>query len=109
MYNRFDLEEAIMHAWTTCDDINVLLEDVAKELPQDQYEDALLGVSKMHHVRMAKIMEIFEYMVKTRAIRNMTDPVDPFEWSGKKKEPEQKPKAPKVMSNGRGGVYQILE
>ena len=33
MYNRFDLEECIMNAWNTEDEITLLLEDCVKNMP----------------------------------------------------------------------------
>ena len=64
MYNRFDLEDSIMKAWNTEEEITLLLEDCVKDMPQEKYEETILGISRLHGARMQKVMEVFENMVE---------------------------------------------
>ena len=52
MYNRFDLEQCIMDSWKTEEEITLLLEDCVKDMPQEKYEETILGVSRLHGARM---------------------------------------------------------
>ena len=66
MYNRFDLEQCIMDSWKTEEEITLLLEDCVKDMPQEKYEETILGVSRLHGARMTKLMEVFENIVETK-------------------------------------------
>ena len=92
MYNRFDLEECIMQAWNTENEINLLLEDCVKEMPQEKYEDTIMGISKLHGARMTKLMEVFENIVETKQFIQDQLPL------------ERTDNRPKVYSDGRGGL-----
>lgn len=66
---RFDLEEAIMVSWATCDDLRLVLEltdkikvDKAEDL--DKLQNLLIGVEALHHERMEKVFSLFEKMVR---------------------------------------------
>ena len=95
MYNRFDLEECIMNAWNTEDEITLLLEDCVKDMPQEKYEETILGISRLHGARMQKVMEVFENMVETKQFVSDQLPLERLD------------KRPKVFSDGRGGVMQF--
>lgn len=63
MSNQFDLEQDIMTAWTTADDINLLLHSYDR-LSEDQRMNTLIGIHQMHTMRMNKLFETFEGFLK---------------------------------------------
>ena len=94
MYNRFDLEQCIMDSWKTEEEITLLLEDCVKDMPQEKYEETILGVSRLHGARMTKLMVVFENIVETKQF--IQDQL-----------PLEKNQRPKVFSDGRGGLMQF--
>lgn len=65
--NRFDLEEAIMQAWHTEQDLELFLEhymDGAKEMSEDDVSNAILGLWKIHSMRMCKLWQVFQQTFK---------------------------------------------
>ena len=92
MYNRFDLEQCIMDSWKTEEEITLLLEDCVKDMPQEKYEETILGVSRLHGARMTKLMEVFENIVETKQFIQDQLPL------------ERTDQRPKVFSDGRGGL-----
>lgn len=67
--DRFDLEAAIMSAWcNTSEDIDLIyhntdkLELTAKDC--DNLQNQLLGLKHINELRMAKLWEIFEALIK---------------------------------------------
>ena len=95
MYNRFDLEQCIMDSWKTEEEITLLLEDCVKDMPQEKYEETILGVSRLHGARMTKLMEVFENIVETKQFIQDQLPL------------ESTDQRPKVFSDGRGGLMQF--
>ena len=95
MYNRFDLEKCIMDSWKTEEEITLLLEDCVKDMPQEKYEETILGVSRLHGARMTKLMEVFENIVETKQFIQDQLPL------------ERTDQRPKVFSDGRGGLMQF--
>lgn len=77
MSNQFDLEQDIMTAWTTADDINLLLHSYDR-LSEDQRMNALIGIHQMHTMRMNKLFETFEGFLKDyyQAMKNARNPID---------------------------------
>jgi len=65
---RFDLETAIMNAWNTCDDIDLVFHSTDKlhlSLEEcDTLQNQLLGLEHMHALRMARVWAIFEDLLK---------------------------------------------
>jgi hypothetical protein len=62
MTDRFDLEQAIMSAWQTSDDINLLFEhhgDAPRPMTEDEMGNALLGIKILHDMRMEKLMDTY--------------------------------------------------
>ena len=92
MYNRFDLEQCIMDSWKTEEEITLLLEDCVKDMPQEKYEETILGVSRLHGARMTKLMEVFENIVETKQFIQDQLPL------------ERTDNRPKVYSDGRVGL-----
>ena len=95
MYNRFDLEQCIMDSWKTEEEITLLLEDCVKDMPQEKYEETILGVSRLHGARMTKLMEVFENIVETKQFVTDQLPLERLD------------RRPKVFSDGRGGLMQF--
>jgi hypothetical protein len=56
-----DLEQAIMLAWQTADDIDLLYKhhgDAPKPMTEDEVANALLGIKILHDMRMHALMEM---------------------------------------------------
>jgi hypothetical protein len=67
--NQYDLEQAIMAAWTTADDLDLLAEHTlehADEINVDQTVHAVLGLQRLHHMRMQKVWQIFENLLESQ-------------------------------------------
>ena len=63
--DRFTLEQAIMDAWHTTDDIKLLCNAVANEnLNTDEIANALIGLQHLHDLRARRVLDIFEYLVE---------------------------------------------
>jgi hypothetical protein len=59
---RIDLESAIMVAWQTSDDINLLFKhygDHPKPMTEDEVANALLGLKILHDMRMEALMDTY--------------------------------------------------
>lgn len=64
MYDRFDLEQALMACWQTVDDLKLLHEMVMEDtLDTDKIANAVMGIELLHEMRCKKTMDIFEYVV----------------------------------------------
>ena len=62
MTDRFDLEQAIMLAWQTADDIDLLYKhhgDAPRPMTEDEIGNALLGIKILHDMRMEKLMDMY--------------------------------------------------
>lgn len=68
--NYFDLEEQIMRAWTTCDDIEVVLKALDRLAPmtEDELSNLLIGIKAMHQLRCEQLFDTFESLVKQRKL-----------------------------------------
>ena len=60
--NRFDLEEAIMKAWRTSDDIKALYTS-AEHMDEDQMINALLGLEIFAEMRFNELWNTFEQCI----------------------------------------------
>jgi hypothetical protein len=66
--DRFDLETAIMSAWNTSEDIDLIfhntdnLELNAKDC--DNLQNQLLGLKHINDLRMARVWDVFEELIK---------------------------------------------
>lgn len=63
MNTRIDLEQSIMVAWQTVDDIDLLLRhysDAPKPMAEDEVANALLGLKVLHEMRMQALMDTYE-------------------------------------------------
>ena len=63
--DRFALEQAIMNAWATTDDITLLAENFSGgTLSEDEVANALLGLAALHAMRAAKVFDVFSEMLE---------------------------------------------
>ena len=72
---RFDLEEAIMAAWQTEKDIELVYESLYEELAidNDVFANFMLGLAYLHSARMSKVWSAFEgYLKEVHDERNKT-------------------------------------
>ena len=71
--DRFDLETAIMSAWNTSEDIDLIfhntdnLELNAKDC--DNLQNQLLGLKYINDLRMTKLWDVFEELIKQGEIK----------------------------------------
>lgn len=68
--DRFELENAIMNAWNTADDIELLADAVLnEELTTDEIANALIGLKQLHSMRAKKTFDIFESLIESGDIQ----------------------------------------
>jgi len=60
--DRFDLEEAIMNAWRTSDDIKAFYKS-AEYMDEDQVMNALMGLEIFAEMRFNELWNIFEQCI----------------------------------------------
>jgi len=66
--DRFDLEEAIMSAWNTANDLELIAErHIDGEIPlnEDELANVLIGLKIIHNFRCEKLFSIFEHLLET--------------------------------------------
>lgn len=65
--DRFDLESAIMEAWHTCDDIDLIYHNTDKLKLNagdcDNLQNQLLGLRHVSELRFQKLWDVFESMI----------------------------------------------
>lgn len=75
MNPKIDLESAIMLAWQTSDDIDLLFKhhgDHPIPMSEDEVSNALLGIKVLHDLRMEALMD--KYCQKMELNQYCTDP-----------------------------------
>ena len=75
MNDSVDLESAIMVAWQTSEDIDLLYKhhgDAPKPMTEDEVATALLGIKSLHDMRMEHLMDM--YCKKLELNEYCTDP-----------------------------------
>lgn len=80
-YDRFDLEQAIMVAWNTCEDIDLIYHNTdnldlnAKDC--DNLQNQLLGLKHITELRFEKMWHIFEELIRHQKLNEVSsDPSD---------------------------------
>lgn len=67
--DRFDLENAIMQCWALSDDLDLVIEDVLEgsndEPDVDEIANALIGLQRLHTLRVNKVFDVFSELVRT--------------------------------------------
>lgn len=72
---KIDLESAIMAAWQTSDDLELLFKhhgDYPTPMTEDQVSNALLGIKTLHEMRMEALLDT--YYRKMELNQYCTDP-----------------------------------
>jgi hypothetical protein len=65
--DRFDLEQAIMNAWQTIEDIKLVYKRHCDSgMTDDEVQNALLGVSTVGNMRFEELFETFETMIANK-------------------------------------------
>lgn len=67
--NVIEMEEKIMAAWNTAEDIQLLFEqylDGPGEMSEDEVSNALLGIQTLHNMRMQQLWAEFEKLAEAR-------------------------------------------
>lgn len=67
--SNFDLEQAIMAAWGTSEDIRLIWEqyyDGKEKMTEDDVANLLLGLQRLHDLRCQKLMDLFEQSIKEK-------------------------------------------
>jgi hypothetical protein len=68
--SRFELEQAIMSCWNTCEDIKLLSNKVLDgDLTDDDISNTLIGMEKLHDMRCERVFDIFEELVRNGNLR----------------------------------------
>ena len=81
-YDRFDLEQAIMVAWNTCEDIDLIYHNTdnldlnAKDC--DNLQNQLLGLKYITELRFEKMWHIFEELIRHQKLNEVSS--DPSEF-----------------------------
>lgn len=76
MNNKIDLESAIMTAWQTSEDLDLLCKhhgDHPVTMTEDDVANALWGIKVLHDMRMEKLMDT--YTRKFELDQYCTDPI----------------------------------
>lgn len=67
MKDRFDLEEAIMDAWHTKEDLDLFLKgfmDHPMPMSEDDVANAILGLMTLHDLRCKQLYEVYKQVFK---------------------------------------------
>ena len=71
--DRFDLEAALMNAWNTYEDIDLIYHNTdnlklnAKDC--DTLQNQLLGLKHINDLRMSRVWDVFEELIKEGEIK----------------------------------------
>ena len=60
-----DLEEYIMKAWQTSEDLNAVMHAM-EDMTEDEQANAILGVYTLNEVRMKDLWRVYEQFVKIK-------------------------------------------
>jgi hypothetical protein len=67
--DKFDLEQAILMAWHTSDDLRLVIEYITEQnLSTDQILNMLIGLAGLHDLRCEKTVNVFERLINERKI-----------------------------------------
>ena len=63
--DRFDLEESIMDAWRTSDDLDLIIKTMYDNEPisEDETMNLLMGLSALHNARSKKLFDVYEQLI----------------------------------------------
>lgn len=81
---RFDLEDAIMSAWQTENDLEIIVATLYEEpkIDNDKFYHLVFGLKELHAARMNKLFSIFEDLAQEMHNTNRTPTEDLFaDWT----------------------------
>ena len=84
--DRFDLEQAIMNAWATSEDLDLVYHNTDNlnltSKDADTIQNQMLGLKYLFELRMEKVWSIFEDMIKDEQFKSLNDDVslDENDW-----------------------------
>jgi len=71
--SRFELEEAIMRAWSITEDVQLVAEDTdnlsMNPADADELQNRLIGIQYISDLKMKKVWDIFEALVRQGDLR----------------------------------------
>jgi len=70
--DRFNLEEAIMKAWQTSDDLKLLYENI-ENMDEDETVNVLIGLHQLNEMRFNKLLKTFEQVSQNGGFSHVTD------------------------------------
>tara|TARA_Y100000385_G_C12597596_1_gene427375 strand:- start:55 stop:366 length:312 start_codon:yes stop_codon:yes gene_type:complete len=85
--DRFDLEQAIMNAWATSEDLDLVYHNTDNlnltSKDADTIQNQMLGLKYLFELRMEKVWSIFEDMIKDEQFKSLNDDVssDENDWA----------------------------
>ena len=68
IFDRFDLEQAILAAWSVCDDIDVVLKAMDDGESQDEIRNMLIGIKALQDRKFQRVFSMLEAGVAERKI-----------------------------------------
>ena len=82
--DRFDLEQAIMNAWATGEDLDLVYHNTdnlnLNYKDCDELQNQLLGLKYLFELRMEKVWSIFEEMIKHDQFKYSDDVTSEYGW-----------------------------
>lgn len=73
---RIDLEQAILAAWSTKEDLQLLYSNMDR-MSEDEVQNTILGIIELHELRSLKAFDLFEKLLKElRNVREETKRVE---------------------------------
>lgn len=67
--DRFDLEQSIMATWSTCEDLDLIIEnllDGVEPLDTDDVANVLIGLRRLHSLRAGHAFSVYEQLVSAK-------------------------------------------
>jgi len=70
--DRFHLEDAIMKAWQTSDDLKLIYNEV-DSMDADEIMNVLMGLHQLNEMRFNKLWNIYEQVLQNKGFSHVTD------------------------------------
>jgi hypothetical protein len=82
--DRFDLEQAIMNAWATSEDLDLVYHNTdnltLNPKDCDILQNQMLGLKYIFELRMEKVWDVFEKLTKQNGFYDRNDNIDREDW-----------------------------
>lgn len=79
--DRFDLEQAIMAAWGTCEDLDLIFRrfyEWHEDMSVDDLANLIIGIKELHQIRCQRVWDIFETLIRNGVIGHEPRNASPF-------------------------------